>query len=377
MFNFKVLAHDLKTKARIGKISTSHGDIETPIFMPVGTHASVKAMTPDNLKAIGTQIILNNAYHLFLRPGIDLVESLGGLHKFMNWQLPILTDSGGFQIFSLGKMRDITEEGVIFRSHLDGSKHFIRPEDAIKIQQRLGSDIIMVLDECLPYPVSFEHAAKSMQLTLNWAGRSWKEHRAGSNNCQALFGIIQGSIYKELREQSTRALLEMDFDGYAIGGLMVGEPLETTFDMIISCLELLPEDRPRYTMGVGYPQDIFRCVAAGVDMFDCVIPTRNARNGCLFTKQGKMTIKNARYAHDPKPIDIECDCYTCKNFSRAYLRHLYLSGEILACILNTVHNLHFYLQLTKSIRESINNGNFYELWQSFLGSQQEINDKEI
>ena len=371
-FEFHAVARDHKTKARSGKFTTAYGNVETPVFMPVGTQASVKAMTPENLKAAGAEIILGNAYHLYLRPGVELIDSLGGLHEFMNWKSPILTDSGGFQLFSLSQMLDITDEGVIFRSHLDGSKHFIRPEDSIHIQQMLGSDILMAFDDCTPYPTTYEYAANSTKLTLNWAKRCSDEHHKKRNG-QALFGIVQGSIYKDLREKCAKDLQQMDFDGYALGGLMVGEPLETTYEIIAHTAAILPEDRPRYAMGLGLPEDIFHCVAAGVDMFDCVVPTRNARNGCLFTHQGKLIIKNAQYAKDPNPLDLECECYTCKNFSRAYLRHLFLSGEILACILNSIHNLYFYIQVVKKIRTAIQEGNFFEYWQSFLRSQHEMN----
>jgi queuine tRNA-ribosyltransferase len=302
-FEFRVAAQDHKTKARSGELVTAHGKVETPVFMPVGTQASVKAMTPENLRSVGAEIILGNAYHLYLRPGVELIYSLGGLHEFMNWKLPILTDSGGFQVFSLAQMRDINSEGVIFRSHLDGSKHFIRPEDSIRIQHMLGSDILMTFDECTPYPTTYEYAANSMKLSVNWAERCMQVHQTQKANGQALFGIVQGSVYNDLREQCADALLQMGFDGYAIGGLMVGEPLETTFEIVSYTTAVLPGDRPRYVMGLGLPEDIFRCVAAGVDMFDCVVPTRNARNGCLFTHHGKLIIKNAKYARDPNPVD--------------------------------------------------------------------------
>ncbi|MGA1875320.1 MAG: tRNA guanosine(34) transglycosylase Tgt [bacterium] len=358
------------TAARAGEFFTAHGKVETPVFMPVGTQATVKAMTPASLRDIGAEIILGNAYHLYLRPGMKLIESLGGLHTFMSWEWPILTDSGGFQVFSLAQMRSISHEGVTFRSHLDGSKHFISPEDSMAIQQGLGSDILMAFDECLPYPVPYEYAANSMELTLEWARRCCQVHQTAKVPGQGLFGIVQGGVYKDLRERCAEALLDMDFDGYAVGGLMVGEPVETTYEMVSHTAAFLPADRPRYAMGLGLPEDIFRCVASGIDMFDCVIPTRNARNGCLFTHQGKLTIKNAQYASDPDPVDSECGCYTCRNFSRAYLRHLFMSGEILACILNTIHNLYFYIRLLKSIRLAIQEGRFREYWQTFLQSQQ-------
>ena len=365
---FRVVTHDKQTKARTGEFVTLHGKVETPVFMPVGTQATVKAMTPESLMDIGSEIILGNAYHLYLRPGAELIDSMGGLHRFMNWKLPILTDSGGFQILSLGKSLDLSAEGATFRSHLDGSKHFIRPEDSIHIQQLLGSDIAMAFDECIPYPSSYEYTENSIKMTIDWARRCQEEHRRGNKKGQLLFGIVQGSTYKELREKCALALLPMDFDGYAIGGLMVGEPLETAYEVIDFTASLLPEDRPRYAMGVGTAADIFHCVASGVDMFDCVLPTRNARNGCLFTSQGKMTIKNAQYARDPNPPDPFCECYTCRNFSRAYLRHLFISGEILACILNTIHNLSFYIQLLKRIRTSIQEGRFFDFWQDVMRS---------
>lgn len=367
-FDFRVVAKDKQTRARSGELITPHGKVSTPAFMPVGTQATVKAMTPESLLSIGSEIILANAYHLYLRPGAELINSLGGLHAFMNWKLPILTDSGGFQILSLSKSRDLTEEGVIFRSHLDGSKHCLRPEDSIGIQQLLGSDIAMVLDECIPYPADYDYAARSIKLTIHWAERCRQEFQKKKKD-QALFGIVQGGIYPKLREQCALALLQMDFDGYAIGGLMVGEPVETAYEIVASTAPILPEDRPRYAMGVGRPEDIFYCVASGIDLFDCVLPTRNARNGCLFTWQGKVTIKNARYSRDAAPLDPNCSCYTCRNFSRAYLRHLFISGEILACILNTIHNLYFYIQLVKNIGQAISGGYFFDFWQNFLHAQ--------
>jgi len=365
---FRVVTQDKQTKARSGEFVTPHGKVQTPVFMPVGTQATVKAMTPESLLCVGSEIILGNAYHLYLRPGAELIDSMGGLHRFMNWNLPILTDSGGFQILSLGKSLDLTAEGATFRSHLDGSKHFIRPEDSINIQQLLGSDIVMAFDECIPYPASYEYAENSIKMTIDWARRCQEEHQKGNKKGQSLFGIVQGSTYKQLREHCAKALLPMDFDGYAIGGLMVGEPIETAYDVIDFTTSILPEDRPRYAMGVGMPADIFHCIASGVDMFDCVLPTRNARNGCLFTSQGRLTIKNAQYTRDTSPPDPLCECYTCRNFSRAYLRHLYISGEILACILNTIHNLYFYIQLVKRIGKAIREGHFLDFWQDFLHS---------
>lgn len=365
---FSVVTQDKQTKARSGEFVTPHGKVETPVFMPVGTQATVKAMTPESLMCVGSEIILGNAYHLYLRPGAELIDSMGGLHRFMNWNLPILTDSGGFQILSLGKSLDLTAEGATFRSHLDGSKHFIRPEDSIHIQQLLGSDIVMAFDECIPYPASYEYVENSIKMTIDWARRCQEAHRNGNKKGQSLFGIVQGSTYKELREHCASALLPMDFDGYAIGGLMVGEPMETAYEVIDFTTSILPEDRPRYAMGVGMPADIFHCIASGVDMFDCVLPTRNARNGCLFTSQGRLTIKNAQYTRDTTPPDPLCECYTCRNFSRAYLRHLFISGEILACILNTIHNLYYYIQLVKKIGKAIREGQFFDFWQDFLHS---------
>ncbi|MEW6380308.1 MAG: tRNA guanosine(34) transglycosylase Tgt [bacterium] len=365
---FRVVIQDKQTRARSGELITPHGKVETPAFMPVGTQATVKAMTPESLLSIGSEIILANAYHLYLRPGAELIDSLGGLHAFMNWKRPILTDSGGFQILSLSQSRDLTDEGVTFRSHLDGSRHCITPEDSVHIQQLLGSDIAMALDECIPYPADYEYAAKSIQLTINWASRCCQEFQK-KNKEQALFGIVQGGIHQKLREQCAVALLRMDFDGYALGGLMVGEPAETAYEIAAFTASILPEERPRYAMGVGRPEDIFHCIASGVDMFDCVIPTRNARNGCLFTWQGRVIIKNAQYTRDSSPVDPSCGCYTCRNFSRAYLRHLFISGEILACMLNTIHNLYFYIQLVKKIGEAIREGRFFDFWQSFLHSQ--------
>ncbi|MEW5802775.1 MAG: tRNA guanosine(34) transglycosylase Tgt [bacterium] len=366
---FRVVTQDKQTKARSGEFVTPHGKVETPVFMPVGTQATVKAMTPESLVRIGSEIILGNAYHLYLRPGAELIDSMGGLHQFMNWKLPILTDSGGFQILSLAKSLDLSTEGVTFRSHLDGSRHFIRPEDSIHIQHLLGSDIVMALDECTPYPASYEYAQNSIKLTIDWARRCQEEHQRGNKKSQALFGIVQGSTYRELRERCALDLLALDLDGYAIGGLMVGEPSPTAYEVVDFTASMLPEKRPRYAMGVGLPEDIFHCIAAGVDMFDCVMPTRNARNGGLFTWEGKLTIKNARYTRDPLPVDPLCECYTCRNFSRAYLRHLFMSGEILACILNTIHNLYFYIQLVKRIGKAIREGRFYDFWQEFLHSQ--------
>ncbi|MBW1721816.1 MAG: tRNA guanosine(34) transglycosylase Tgt [Deltaproteobacteria bacterium] len=337
-------------RARIGKIQTPHGSFETPVFMPVGTQGSVKALSPEDLEEVGVRIILSNTYHLYLRPGHQVIEKLGGLHAFMSWNGPILTDSGGFQVYSLAKLRHITEEGVTFQSHLDGSRHFIGPREAMEIQQALGSDIMMAFDECVPYPADYEYVRRSVRLTSLWAEKCL-EYRRESR--QALFGIVQGGMYPDLRAESARTLVEMGFSGYALGGLSVGEDMETRLEMIRATVPLLPEDKPVYLMGVGRPEDILEAVMLGVDMFDCVMPTRNARNGTLFTQQGKMVIKNARYREDPRPVEESCRCYTCTHFSRAYLRHLFLAREILAYRLNTIHNLSYYARLMEEIRAAI------------------------
>jgi len=342
-------------KARAGLLETEHGDIETPIFMPVGTQATVKAMTTDELKNIGVQILLSNTYHLFLRPGSKLIENLGGLHKFMNWDKPILTDSGGYQVFSLGDLRKVTQKGVFFQSHLDGSKIELTPEAAIEIQKELGADIIMCLDECTSYPSTIEETRSSLELSLSWARRcldvKLKSH-------QTLFGIVQGGMFPELREYAADRMKALNFSGYAIGGLSVGEDKETMYEMTRVTLKHLPENKPRYLMGVGTPEDLIKAVFLGVDMFDCVLPTRHGRNGQLFTSQGPLVISHKEYKEDEKPIDPECSCYVCTHYSRAYLRHLFMAREILASRLNTWHNLHFYMQLMKKIREAILNGDF-------------------
>ena len=356
-FDFTVLKRDEKTGARLGRIRTEHGEVNTPAFMPVGTQGTVKALTPEMLRELGAGMILANTYHLYLRPGHELIRDLGGLHAFMNWRGPILTDSGGFQVYSLGALRKVTEEGVLFRSHIDGSRHFIGPELAVRIQEALGSDIMMCLDECTPYPATRSEAGESLSLTLRWAERSLAARTDGR---RALFGIAQGGMHPELRREGIERLAEMRFDGYALGGLSVGEPKETMMDMVRRAAPLLPADRPRYLMGVGLPEDIVACVAQGIDMFDCVIPTRSARNGLLFTNREKVVIKHARYREDPSPVDDLCDCYTCRNYSRAYLRHLFMAGEILAMVLNTIHNVRHYLRLMERIREAIGHGRYAE-----------------
>ena len=337
--------------ARLGRLHTPHGVIETPIFMPVGTQATVKSMTPEELKEIGSQIILSNTYHLYMRPGHDLVKEAGGLHKFMNWDRPILTDSGGFQVFSLGPLRKITEEGVHFRSHIDGSKHFISPEKAMEIQNALGSDIMMAFDECAPYPADREYVKNSLERTTRWLKRCKEAHK--NTEKQALFGIIQGGMYKDLREQSAKEILELDLPGYAVGGLSVGEPKELMYEVLDYTVPLMPEDKPRYLMGVGSPDDLLEGVIRGIDMFDCVLPTRIARNGTAMTSVGKVVVRNAKYARDFGPLDPNCDCYCCKNYTRAYIRHLVKANEILASRLITTHNLHFLLNLMKQVREAI------------------------
>ena len=340
-----------QTGARLGRLHTPHGVIETPIFMPVGTQATVKAMTPEELKEIGSQIILSNTYHLYMRPGHDLIERAGGLHKFMNWDKPILTDSGGFQVFSLGPLRKIKEEGVEFRSHLDGSKHFLSPEKATEIQNAIGSDIIMAFDECAPYPADRQYVKNSLERTTRWLERCKAAHKYPEK--QALFGIVQGGMYKELREQSAKEITAIDLPGYAIGGLSVGEPKDMMYEVLDYTVPLLPEDKPRYLMGVGSPDDLLEGVLRGIDMFDCVLPTRIARNGTAMTSQGKVVVRNASYAEDFTSLDPECDCYTCKNYTKAYLRHLIKCNEILGARLLTIHNLHFLLKMMENVREAI------------------------
>jgi queuine tRNA-ribosyltransferase len=318
--------------------------------MPVGTQGCVKAVSPDDLAEAGVQVVLANTYHLYLRPGHEVIRRLGGLHRFMGWHGPVLTDSGGFQIYSLAQLREISEEGVTFQSHLDGSRHFLGPGEAVEIQKALGADIMMTLDECAPYPADHDYVLNSVQLTSRWA-RQCREHF--KNGEQALFGIVQGGMYPDLREMSATALVDMAFDGYALGGLSVGEDRETRNRVVRETVAYLPEDKPVYLMGVGTPEDLVEAVRLGVDMFDCVMPTRNARNGTLFTHEGRVAIRNARYAHDERPIDTACRCYTCSRFSRAYLRHLFMAKEILAYRLNTIHNLYYYMQLMEGVRAAI------------------------
>lgn len=353
-------------RARAGRIQTPHGEIETPVFMPVGTQATVKAMTKEELDEIGTQIILGNTYHLFLRPGDDVIDRLGGLHSFMNWKKPILTDSGGFQVFSLGALRKIQEEGVYFRSHIDGSKRFISPEKSIEIQNHLGSDIAMLFDECPPGLSSREYLIPSIERTTRWAKRCVEAHQKAEK--QGLFAIVQGGVYEDLRQKSLEELLEMDehFSGYAIGGLAVGEPREDMYRILDYIVEKCPENKPRYLMGVGEPLDMLEAVESGIDMMDCVQPTRIARHGTVFTKQGRLVVKNAEYAEDTKPLDEECHCYVCRNYSRAYIRHLLKVDEILGARLTSYHNLYFLVHLMKDARIAIREGRFQQFKAEFI-----------
>ncbi|MCX7920674.1 MAG: tRNA guanosine(34) transglycosylase Tgt [Clostridia bacterium] len=340
-----------QTGARLGRVHTPHGSFDTPAFMPVGTQATVKGMSPAELKEIESQIILSNTYHLYMRPGREIVKEAGGLHGFMNWDRPILTDSGGFQVFSLSDFTSIKEEGVTFKSHIDGSKHFISPETAIQIQNDLGADIIMAFDECIPYPCEFDYAKKSLERTTRWAKRCKEAHK--NTDKQALFGIIQGGTYKELRIQSAHEILEIDFPGYALGGLSVGEPAEEMYAMLECTVPLMPEDKPRYLMGVGSPDYLVEGAIRGIDMFDCVLPTRIGRNGTIMTSRGKIIVRDAKYARDFSPMDPECDCYACRNFTRAYIRHLLKANEVLGIRLTTWHNLRFLLNLMKKVRQAI------------------------
>jgi len=361
-FRFELIKECSQTGARLGRIHTPHGVIDTPVFMPVGTQATVKAVLPRDLKEIGASIILSNTYHLYLRPGFDIVKEAGGLHEFMGWNSPILTDSGGFQVFSLGSLRKITDDGVVFKSHLDGSEHFISPEKATEIQNALGADIIMSFDECVQYPCDYSQAQIAVDRTTQWAKRCKNAHKRDD---QALFGIIQGSVYKELRFKSVADLVEMDFPGYSIGGLSVGEPKDKMYEVLDYTVPLLPRDKPRYLMGVGSADALIEGVMYGVDMFDCVLPTREARHGTVMTTKGKIVLRNATYSRDYNPIDPECDCYACSNFSRAYIRHLIKADEILAAMLTSIHNLKFLIDLMKKLRKAILEDRFVEFKQNF------------
>jgi len=368
-FGFRLLKTEKDTRARLGVLTTPHGVVDTPVFMPVGTQATVKTMTPDELKTVGAEIILSNTYHLYLRPGHELIARLGGLHRFMSWDRPILTDSGGYQVFSHSELRKITEEGVRFQSHLDGSYHFLTPESAIGIQESLGADIIMCFDECPPYPSPYDYLKGSMERTLRWAKRCKDAKRRDD---QALFGIIQGGMHKDLRLECMEGLVAIGFDGYAIGGLSVGETKPLMYEVVEYTAAAMPEEKPRYLMGVGTPEDLVENVMLGVDMFDCVMPTRNARTGTLFTSFGKLNIKGASYSEDNGPVDPECNCYTCRNFTRAYIRHLYHAGEILAMRLNTIHNLSYYTGLMRGIRQAIKEDRFIEFRKEFYNKREVV-----
>lgn len=363
---YTLLHRSSECQARAGLLHTMHGTVETPVFMPVGTQATVKAVTPENLVELGAQIILANTYHLFIRPGHELIRSFGGLHGFMHWDRPILTDSGGFQIFSLRELAKITEEGATFRSHLDGSKLFLGPEEAIGVQEALGADVIMALDTCIPWPATRDQAAQGTELSNRWAKRC---RRAKTDTGQLLFGIIQGGMYADLRSLAIEELQSIGFDGYALGGLSVGEPKELMYEMLRECVPLLPSGHARYLMGVGTPEDLVEGVWHGLDMFDCVMPTRNARNGMLFTSEGRLVIKNACFQHDQRPVDASCTCYTCQHYSRAYLRHLFQSREILASQLNSIHNLHYYCGLMADMRAAIREDRFTAFRRNFYAAQ--------
>ncbi|HEY6010483.1 MAG TPA: tRNA guanosine(34) transglycosylase Tgt [Nitrospirota bacterium] len=368
VFNFSLLKTDPASPARRGRMTTSHGEVNTPVFMPVGTQATVKTLSPADLTDLRAEIILSNTYHLFLRPGHELIRSFGGVQRFMAWDRPVLTDSGGFQVFSLAELRKITEEGVTFQSPIDGgAKHLITPEYAMEIQEALGADIIMAFDECTPYPATRDYAQESHERTLRWARRC---RDAKKDTGQALFGIVQGGMHPDLRKESADALVDIGFEGYAIGGLSVGETKPVMYEMIEATVPSLPADQPRYLMGVGTPEDLLEGVDRGIDMFDCVMPTRNARNGTFFTSFGKVVIRNAQYERDAQPIDPACGCYTCRNFTRAYLRHLFNAGEVLALRLGTIHNLFFYLDLMRNVRQSIEEDRFREFKKEFLAKRQ-------
>lgn len=360
---FELVKTDRNSKARAGVIHTSHGDVLTPIFMPVGTQGAIKAVEHRELEEIGTQIILGNTYHLYLRPGTEILEQVGGLHKFINWYKPILTDSGGFQIYSLSELRKIREDGVEFKSHIDGSLHFFSPEKVVDLQRIIGSDILMVLDECVGFPAQYDYVKKSIELTTLWAKRAY-EHFHSTNSFydynQFIFGIVQGSVYKNLRKISAEDLTQINFDGFAIGGLAVGESTDEMYEITDFTTDLLPKDKPRYLMGVGRPENLLEAIERGVDMFDCVMPTRNGRNAYLFTGKGVLSIKNSQFKDDTSPVDDECDCYTCRNFTRAYLRHLFVAKEILALQLASIHNLRFYLNLMSEARQMIIEDKFTE-----------------
>ncbi len=369
---FEILHTDAATGARRGRITTRHGTIETPVFMPVGTQATVKAMKPEDVEKSGAEIILANTYHLYLRPGSDIVREAGGLHKFMNWNKSILTDSGGFQVFSLGDFRKITEEGVKFKSYLDGSSHMMTPESSIQVQMDLGSDIMMAFDECCPYPSDYAYTKRSMERTTRWLERCIKAHT--NTDQQSLFGIMQGGFYKDLRRISAEQIVEFDLPGYAIGGISVGEPKEAFMDILTDCAGYLPAEKPRYLMGVGTPDYLFEGVENGIDMFDCVLPTRLARHGVALTSHGKVNIKNAKYERDFSPLDDECDCYCCSNYSKAYLRHLFKCDEILCSMLLSEHNINFLVHTMANIRKAIEEDRFKEYKKEFYDKYGEYNE---
>jgi len=374
MFSFKITHKDKNSRARCSQLSTPHGVVETPVFMPVATQAAVKTISPKELDECSAQIILSNAYHLYLRPGLDVIKEMGGLHNFMSWDKPILTDSGGYQVFSLAFLRKHKSDGVEFQSHIDGSKHFLTPEKVIQIQRTLGSDIIMPLDDCIEYPATREMAKAALERTAHWAERSKNEYLKSSpgKDKQVLFGITQGSTYDDLRKESCERLAELDFFGYAIGGLSVGEPQDLMYNTFSLATDNLPAEKPRYVMGIGMPEDILEAVSRGVDMFDCVIPTRYGRNGSAFTSEGKLTVRNAEFKSDDNPLDSNCDCYACKNFSRAYLRHLFNSSEMLGLRLVSLHNIYFFLKFTQDIRDAIKQDRFNEFKDNFMNKYSQL-----
>ncbi|MFA5143907.1 MAG: tRNA guanosine(34) transglycosylase Tgt [Candidatus Omnitrophota bacterium] len=371
---FKLIHTDKSTKARLGKLTTAHGEVDTPVFMPVGTQGTVKAISTEELKGLGAEIILGNAYHLYLRPGLDIIRKAGGLHKFMGWDKPILTDSGGYQIFSLATLRKLSDEGAEFSSHIDGSKHFITPEKAVDIQRIFGSDIMMILDECVHYPAARDYVEQSLELTTRWARRAKEyfsrpetiDHRPKTSMRQLLFGIVQGSTYLDLRKKAVDGLLKIGFDGYAIGGVSVGEPENLIHEVAEYTASLLPQDKARYLMGLGTPPDIIEAISNGVDMFDCVVPTRNGRNGQAFTWSGELQLRNAAYKEDLRPIDDKCECFACRNHTRAYIRHLFNTEELLGLRLVSLHNLHFYVKLIQLSRAAIREDRFGDFKEKFL-----------
>ncbi len=363
MNTFEILAKDSGSSARAGVLHTAHGVIKTPAFAPVGSQGTIKSLTHTQVQALGAQFILMNAYHLYLRPGLDVIREMGGIHSFVSWDRPILSDSGGFQIYSLSGLAKVKPGGVQFASHLDGSRIFLSPEDVIDIQRTLGTDIMMQLDNFVPFPAPKEKMKEAVDLTTLWGRRS-REYFLKAKTDQQLWGICQGGIHWDLRQQSIEELVEMDFDGYALGGLGIGEPKSRFFDIVARSCSLLPQEKPRYLMGIGYIEDIFQAVQRGVDLFDCVLPTRNARNGTLFTSQGKLVIKNSKYETDPRPLDEDCTCLTCRQYSRAYLRHLYERNEITSAVLNTIHNLHFYLDIFRKIRQAMQINSLEDLYKA-------------